>query len=93
MATESIGFVEFAGTIEPEALASAIAADAHDRLGQVVTLACDWLEEAGNALNQNQKVKLAATASRLFDGFERDVLAVIIAAVCDPGHGPSGGMA
>lgn len=79
MASKRIGFVEFTGRIEPEALAGAIARDAYDRLGALVVLTIDWLDEDGQGLTQKQKCALASNASRLFDGFERDVLDVLLA--------------
>lgn len=81
MATKPIGFVDFTGKLEPEALAGAIARDAHDRLGDVVVLTIDWLAEGGQPLTQKQKAALTTNASRLFDGFERDVLNVLLAEV------------
>ena len=81
MATQNPGFVEVAGHIEPSAIAGAISADAYDRLGQVVILTCDWLEEQNNELTQNQKCALATNALRLFDGFEAQILDVVLEAI------------
>lgn len=66
MAPKTIGFVEFAGKIEPQALGGAIARDAHDRRGDLVVRTVDSLEADGVPLNQKQKTALASNAFRLF---------------------------
>lgn len=71
---EDLGFVEVAGSLEPKALASAIANDAHDRIAEGVTLAFDWLAEDGNELNQMQRVQLLSAILQHVDGLERATL-------------------
>jgi hypothetical protein len=63
-----------AGMVEPSALAGAIAADAHERVAEAVTLTIDWLEEEGRELNQLQKAKLLECVLRCSECFERQTL-------------------
>jgi hypothetical protein len=81
MADKEIGFVDVLGALEPTALAGTVAANAHRRLGELVALTLSWLEEDGNPLNEKQAMMLAANASRMFDGFETETLAAVLADV------------
>jgi hypothetical protein len=81
-ATQHVGFVEVKGSIEPGALAGEFARNAHNRVGEILTLICDWLEGDGNGLNQTQKVEFNAVALRCMDGFYREVLDELVE-VCD----------
>jgi hypothetical protein len=69
------GFVNVKGTVEPRALAGAIATDAHHRVAEAVALTIDHLEEDGRGLNEMQKIVLVSRASLCLDGFEASVLA------------------
>jgi hypothetical protein len=75
---QDLDFVEIAGRVEPKALAGAIAADAHQRVAEAVTLTIDWLEEEGRELNQLQKTKLLECVLRCGDGFERQTLETLM---------------
>ncbi len=77
-ADEEVGFVDVVGTVEPHALAVQIARNAHHRVGELVVLTMIWLDEDGNPLNEKQRTMLAANASRMFDGFENEVLGKIL---------------
>jgi hypothetical protein len=74
----SVGFVDVMGALEPDAIGRGIAMSAHRRMGEVIGLVIDWLDEQDNGLNQKQKIELASTASMCFDGFERDVVKTLV---------------
>lgn len=78
---QDLGFVEVTGSLEPKAIAGAVAGDAHNRVGEVLALVDDWLREDGRALNQRQKIELMATALRCMDGFERETLDTLMRAL------------
>ena len=83
MATTTVldlGRVEVAGALEPSAIAGEIAADAHERIGEILALVDDWLRDDGRELNQRQKIELMSTALRSMDGFERATLETLMEA-------------
>lgn len=75
------GFVSVSGRLEPDALAGNIAANAHRRVGELVALTGDWLENLERPLTQVQKIDLMANALRLMDGFEGDVALTVTDAI------------
>lgn len=77
-ATDTIGFVQVEGKLEPEALASAIAADMHRRIGEFLVLSAEWLKDEGMPLSEVQRVRIAGTASLIFDGVEHEILDAIV---------------
>lgn len=76
-----LGRVEVSGELDPGALAGDIAADAHERVAEALTLTVDHLEEDGRGLNQLQKIKLAESFLRCLDGFERATLDALMNAI------------
>ncbi len=74
-------FVKVNGTIEPDALAAAIADDILVRAAELVVLTFDHLEEDGLELNQVQKTGMMLEAFRAFDGTEAQVRAELDRAI------------
>jgi hypothetical protein len=75
---QDLDWFEVAGTLEPKAIAAAIARDAHNRVAEALTLTLDWLEEEGNGLNQTQKIQLVEALLRCMDGFEQNTLRELV---------------
>lgn len=67
--------------LDPDAIAGAIAADAHTRVAEAVTLTLDWLEDQDRALNERQKIEFIGAVLRSMDGFERETLDEITRAI------------
>jgi hypothetical protein len=72
--SQDLDSIEVAGKLEPKSLAAGIAADAHQRVAEAVTLTIDWLEEEGHGLMQVQKAKFFECVLRCADGFERQTV-------------------
>jgi hypothetical protein len=62
------GFVDVFGAVEPGDLASAVAIEAHGRAHSALIVAMDALEDAGNGLNQKQRIELTSVMSDVLDG-------------------------
>jgi hypothetical protein len=65
------------GVVETDALASAIADKALKRAADSAVLACRWLEEDDNPLNETQVTMLHHVMLRCFDGLTAEVQAEI----------------
>lgn len=57
MATATIGFVSVNGRVEPEAIAGAIAANAHSRVGQFVGCTFDWFADQGAGAHTGSEMR------------------------------------
>ena len=69
------GFVDVFGAVEPDALAAAIAMEAHQRSAEALVVAMNELDDEDRGLNELQKVRLVEMASKCLDGFEASVRA------------------
>jgi len=79
-ATDTVGFVRVNGELEPNAIAGEIAANVHRRIDEFLVCSAEWLDDAGRPLDQLQRVHIAGSASRVFDGIEAEVLETIVGA-------------
>ncbi len=75
--SDTVGFVQVNGKLEPSAIAGEIAANVHRRIGEFLVCSAEWLEDEGRPLNQLQRVHIAGSASRIFDGIEDEVLETV----------------
>jgi hypothetical protein len=69
-----IGWVEVSGRLEPEAIATSIADDAHRRVADALFVCLDGLRADGPELNRKQRIAITHDMLRAMDGFERATL-------------------
>ena len=74
-------FVKTNGTLEPDAIAAAIAHDVLERAAELIVLTIDHLDEDGRELSERQKQALMYESLRAFDGTEAQIRAELDRAI------------
>lgn len=74
-------FVQTNGSLEPDAIAAAIASDVIGRAAEAIVITIQHLDEDGRELNEIQKHMLVRTAMRCFDGTEAEIRAELDRAI------------